>query len=170
VSAVAGVGSLYEGWERINSRVLDRLAGVSADELQLVGADDWPVWALIAHMAGARVYWLCGVFGEPGAEATPFTDPFGEGWDDHLEVPRGAAELRFAVASSWRIVESCLAGWTPASLSQTFERQREGQTQLFTRASVLTRLATHDAFHCGEVSLILGMNGRQSLDPWAAPG
>ena len=165
---MAGVGALYEGWERINSRVHDRLSRISEEELRLVGADDWPVWALIAHMAGARVYWLCGVFKEPGAETTPFPDPFGDGWEDHLDVPRGAADLAFAIDSSWRIVESCLAGWTPDSLSQTFERERQGRLQQHTRASVLARLTTHDAFHCGEVSLILGMHGRQSLDPWAA--
>jgi uncharacterized damage-inducible protein DinB len=159
---------LYEGWARINSRLVERLPHTSAEELQLRGVADWPVWALIAHLAGARVYWLCGVFKEPGAKTTPFPDPFGEGWEDRLEVPRGADELRFAVESSWRVVESCLAGWTVPSLSQTFERERDGEIQLHTRASVLTRLMTHDAFHCGEVSLILSMNGWPALDPWTA--
>jgi hypothetical protein len=31
---------------------------------------------------------------------------------------------------------------------------------------VLTRLVMHDAFLCGEVSLILAMQGRPALDPW----
>jgi len=33
--------------------------------------------ATVGHTAAARVYWLCGVLGEPGAETTPFTDPNG---------------------------------------------------------------------------------------------
>lgn len=81
-------------------------------------------------------------------------------------MPRGADELLVAVESSWRIVESCLQNWTPESLSQTFSREREGAVQMHTRASVLTRLATHDAFHSGQVSLLLGMRGLPALDPW----
>ena len=161
-----GVGSLYEGWERINERLVQRLPNLSPDELQFGREQGWPIWALVSHIAGARVYWLCGVFKEPGADTTPFADPFGEGWDDRLDVPRGADELLFAVESSWRIVESCLQGWTVKSLAQSFPRERGGAIQLYTRASVLTRLATHDAFHSGEVSLLLGMRGLPALDPW----
>src|SRR2546423_12017834 len=131
-----GVGALYEGWARINSRIRDRLPQMSAEELQLRGAADWPVWALFSHLAGARVYWLCGIFKEPGAETTPFRDPFGEGWEDRLDVPRGADELAFAVESSWRIVESCLVGWTVDSLAQAFERESAGRVTPHTLASV----------------------------------
>jgi len=118
-------------------------------------------------MAGARVYWLCGVFKEAGADATPFPDPLdGDGWEDHLDVPRGTDELMFAVASSWLVVESCLNRWTPEMLGETFTRDRAGTIQRHTRHSVLTRLVMHDAFHCGEVSLLLGMHRQPSLDPW----
>jgi uncharacterized damage-inducible protein DinB len=146
---------------------VQRLPNLSPDELQLGREQGWPIWALVSHIAGARAYWLCGVFKEPGAESTPFSDhATGEGWEDHLDVPRGADELLLAVESSWRIVESCLQSWTVESLAQTFSRERGGVVQLHTRASVLTRLATHDAFHSGEVSLLLGMRGLPALDPW----
>jgi hypothetical protein len=29
------------------------------------------------------------------------------------------------------------------------------------------RLITHDSFHCGEISLILGSNGLAAIEPWA---
>jgi hypothetical protein len=32
--------------------------------------------------------------------------------------------------------------------------------------AVLTRIVQHDAFHTGEISLILGLNGLPSMDPW----
>jgi hypothetical protein len=72
----------------------------------------------------------------------------------------------FAVESSGRIVESCLERWTPAMLGEMFTREREGAIQRHTRQSVLTRLVTHDAFHCGEVSILLATHGFASLDPW----
>jgi hypothetical protein len=51
-------------------------------------------------------------------------------------------------------------------LGETFTRDRAGQIQLHTRQSVLTRLVMHDAFHCGEISLLLGTHGLASMDPW----
>jgi hypothetical protein len=35
-----------------------------------------------------------------------------------------------------------------------------------TRQSVLMRMLTHDAFHSGEISLVLGSNGLGAIDPW----
>jgi hypothetical protein len=66
-----------------------------------------------------RVYWLCGVFGEPGAETTPFSISDlerGFGWEDDLDAPRSAAELTEALDSSWRIITGCLERWTPDML------------------------------------------------------
>jgi uncharacterized damage-inducible protein DinB len=164
------VASFYDGWPRIQTRLLDRLATLGADELRLrASPDGWPIWATVSHLAGTRVYWLCGVFQEPGAETTPFADPHGEGWEDRPDVPRTAAELAFAIESSWRIVESCLDRWTVETLGQTFTRERDGAIQRHSRQSVLTRLLMHDAFHGGEISLVLGMHGLPSMDPWTPP-
>lgn len=158
---------LYADWERYQARFIDGLRGRSADELALrAGPDAWPVWALAAHTAGARVYWLCGVFGEPGADTTPFPDADGEGWEDHLDAPRGADEVVRALETSWRIVDGCLDRWTPAMLDEAFPRQIGDRTQTHTRQSVLLRLITHDAFHAGEIALLQGMHGRPTLNLW----
>jgi uncharacterized damage-inducible protein DinB len=160
------VAPIYEGWQRIQSRLARRLPGLGTQELHLrSSANAMPVWAIVSHIATARVYWLCGVFKEPGADGTPFPDPFAAGWED-LPVPRQAQELLFAIESSGRIVESCLERWTPAMLGETFTREIGGQVQRHTRQSVLTRIVTHDAFHCGEISILLDANGFASLDPW----
>lgn len=121
---------------------------------------------MVAHTAVARVYWLCHILKEPGAETTPFTDPSGEGWEDHLDEPRGAADLIHAVEVSWRVVESCLNRWTPAMLEEAFTRKVTGGVESHTRKSVLIRLVSHDAYHCGEVSLILGIHGLEPIDLW----
>jgi len=144
-----------------------RLPNLTPEQLALKASPDgWPVWALISHLAGGRVYWLCHVLKEPGADKTPFGDPSGDGWEDHLDHPRRAEELLSAVESSWKVVESCLQLWTPDMLTEVFTRDFNGTIQRHTRHSVLTRLVMHDAFHSGEVSLLLGMNGLPSLDPW----
>lgn len=164
------VASMLEGWPRIQARLVDRLPKLGPEELQLSASPDgWPIWAIVGHLAGARVYWLCDVLKEPGVDTTPFTDPANDGWEDHLGVPRGSDELMLAVESSWHIVESCLERWTPDVLGEAFTRERAGKVEHHTRYAVLTRLVMHDAFHCGEASLILGMHGLVSLDPWAPP-
>lgn len=162
------VAEMYEGWSRIQTRLVSRLPLLSERELGLkASSDGWPVWAIVSHLACARVYWLCSVCGEPGLETTPFRDPANEGWEDTLDIPRNSNELLEAIESSWRIVESSLERWTAGMLAEAFSRVRDGAVQLHTRSSVLTRLVMHDAFHAGEVSQTLGQNALPSLDPWA---
>lgn len=162
------IAPFYEGWGLINAGLIAALAPLSADQLALpVGSPTWPIWASASHLAGARVYWLCHVFKEPGAETTPFTDPTGFGWEDDLARPRSAPELVGALESSWKIVQRCLAGWTPETLGQEARRTRGSEVQIHTRQSVVIRLLTHDAYHCGEISLILGSHSVAAIDPWA---
>jgi uncharacterized damage-inducible protein DinB len=161
------VAPYYEGWRFINDRLIQAIGRLSDEQLGLKAAPHlWPIWATTAHLAGARVYWLCTVFKEPGAEHTPFADPAADGWEDDLFHPRRPGELVVALESSWRIVEGCLERWTPEMLQDEFHRERDGNVQIHTRQSVLIRLLTHDAEHCGEISLMLGMNGLTELDLW----
>jgi uncharacterized damage-inducible protein DinB len=161
------VAAFYEGWRLGNDELIAALEHLSAEQLQLpVGSPTWPIWASASHLAGMRVYWLCHVFKEPGAETTPFTDPGGVGWEDDLSHPRGADELVGALRSSWAIVEHTLAAWTPDSLTREARRVWGDKVQIHTRQSVLMRMITHDAFHSGEISLALGSNGLGAIDMW----
>lgn len=161
---MSSIGPFYEGWRKANSRLIDGVAKLSDDQLALQVGSYWPIWALVGHLAGARVFWLCEVLKEVGAETTPFTDAAHGGWEDHLEQPRGAAELVGALETSWKIVERCLATWTPEMLGEEFPR--EGTAQIHTRQSILMRLITHDSFHAGEISMILGTHGLPEIDLW----
>jgi uncharacterized damage-inducible protein DinB len=164
------VASLYEGWHRVQNHLVHRLPRLGNDELALRASDDsWPIWAIVSHLAGGRVYWLCTQFKEPGIETTPFTDA-ADGWEDHLDVPRRADELLFAIESSGRIVESCFERWTPETLGVSITRETASGTQYHTRSSVLTRIVMHDSFHCGEISQLLGSRGLRSMDPWDPVG
>ena len=161
------VEPIFEGWQRIQIRLSNRLPALGPKELALEGSPGaWPIWAIVAHMAAVRVYWLCHFCKEPGADTTPFADPIADGWEDRLDLPRHSDELMHALDTSWAIVEASLRRWTPAMLGESFTRERDGEVQHHTRQSVLTRLVMHDSFHCGEVSIILGMNGLASMDPW----
>ena len=158
----------YDHWPQYNRRLTEVVGAMSDEQLAIRAAPDrWPIWAIAGHTAGARTYWLCGVLGEPGAEATPFRDPLNVlGWEDDLDHPRGAAELVAALDTTWAIVDRLLDRWTPAMLEETFERDLADQHQVHSRASVLQRLITHEAYHCGELSQTLGIHNLPQIDLW----
>ena len=162
------VAPFYEGWQFTNQRMIERIGALSPEQLGLRASPDlWPIWAIAAHAAGVRAYWLCQVCQEPGLERTPFTDPANEGWEDDLSHPRQASELVSALESTWTIVADCLTNWTPAMLQDEFFREKDGEVQIHTRQSVLMRLLTHDAYHSGEIAQVLGMHGLEELDIWS---
>lgn len=163
----ATIRPFYDMWPQYNRRLREIVGAMSAQQLAIRPAPDrWPIWATVGHTAGVRVYWLCDVIGEPGSEATPFQDAANAGWEDDLAHPRGASELVEAIDSTWLLVEGCLDRWTPGMLGDTFERPYDGLTQVHRRSSILQRLLTHDAYHCGELSQTLGIHGLPQIDLW----
>ena len=157
----------YDMWPQYNRRLRDVIAAMDAAQLAVRPAPEgWPVWATVGHTAAARVYWLCDVIGEPGAATTPFPAGMEDGWEDHLDHPRGADELVLALDSTFAIIEGCLDRWTPGMLSDPIERAYAGTTQIHYRGSVLQRLFSHDAYHCGELSQTLGTHGLPQIDLW----
>lgn len=153
----------YDRWPQYNRRLADVIARLTDQQLALrPSPEHWPVWAVIGHIAGTRVYWLCSVVGESGAETTPWPDSNGEGWEDDLDHPRSGAELVAALGSTFGIVERVLDEWTPEMLGEEVERFYGEERQHHSRASILQRLMTHEAYHGGEISQTLGLNG---LDP-----
>lgn len=158
----------YDRWPTYNRRLTDAVRNLAAGELAWQAAPgEWPLWATVAHVAGARVYWLCGVAGEPGAESTPFPDPLsGVGWEDDEGTPRSAGELVSALDSSFAVVERCLDTWTPPILAETVSRAYGDVRQVHSRASILQRIVSHDAYHAGELSQVLGAHGRPAIDLW----
>ena len=164
------VAAFYANWARYNRLVAEALRVMAPDELALSapGTDHWPIWAIAGHTAGARVYWLCHVLGEPGAATTPFTDPSGFGWEDDLATTRSGAELAGAYDSTWAIVAGCLDRWTPAMLDEPRPREGARGVEYHTRQSILLRMITHEAYHAGEIALIQGIHGRTQIDLWPA--
>jgi uncharacterized damage-inducible protein DinB len=157
----------YDRWPQYNRRLTEVIGAMTDEQLAIRPSPERdPIWATVGHTAAARSYWLCGVLGEPGAETTPWPDSSGDGWEDHLDHPRSAAELVMALDTTWAIVDGCLDRWTPEMLDEPVERHYGGRVQVHSRASVLQRLLTHDTYHCGELSQTLGIHGLPQIDLW----
>src|SRR5256886_10418306 len=155
-----GLAPFYDGWRKCDARLVGALRTLLPEQLGLrASPSHMPIWAIAAHTAGARVYWLCGVFKETGAGTTPFTDPLsGIGWEDDESTPRGADELVFALDSSWKIVERCLERWTPSMLSDEFTREIGGENQGPPQAAPPSRALTPHAYHARANTQTLGLD------------
>ena len=162
------IARLTSGWRHVNSRLRQRLSELRAEDFLLTAGEGyWPIWAILGHLAGARVYWLCHILGQPGIQSTPFANADTDGWEDHPDIPRSKEEVVPALDSTWLVVERWLAGWSPDRLEQTFKRTlQDGTIQVQSHHAVLVRVMTHDAFHAGVVPVILGTHGREAIDLW----
>jgi hypothetical protein len=157
----------YSMWPQYNRRVGQVVAGLTDKQLAIRAApDQLPIWAVVGHTAAMRVYWLCEVIGEAGADATPFWNGSTIDWADDLDRPRSADELVAGLDASFAIVDRCLDRWTIDMLDDSIERRYGGSVQVHTRGSVLQRLLTHEAWHAGELSQLLGLHGLEQPDLW----
>jgi uncharacterized damage-inducible protein DinB len=158
----------FPDWPQYAARITEAVADLDPEHLALrAGPDHGPIWALAAHIAGTRLYWLCVVCAEPGLGGVDVINPETlEGWEDNLDRPRSGAELRVALDVSWAVVADCLARWTPEQLAEAVERRYAGSVGHHTRISLLNRMFSHDAFHAGEISQLLGAAGLPGIDLW----
>jgi uncharacterized damage-inducible protein DinB len=157
----------YDRWPQYNRRVREVVAAMTDEQLAISpGSERWPIWATVGHTVAGRVYWLCGVIGEPGAETTPWPDPNGEGWEDDLGHPRNAVELVGAIDTTWAIVDRVLDTWTPEMLAEDVERVYGEHRQVHPRGSIIQRIFSHEAYHWGELSQTLGIAGLPQIDLW----
>ena len=60
--------------------------------------------------------------------------------------------------------------WDSEMLPEEVERWYGDDRQLHSRASILQRVLTHDAYHCGELSQTLGIEGLPQIDLWRPDG
>jgi hypothetical protein len=71
-----------------------------------------------------------------------------------------------ALESTFAVVRDCMERWTVDDLAATATRTLGGITVHHPRASLLNRLVTHDAFHAGEISQLLGSHDLPAIDLW----
>jgi uncharacterized damage-inducible protein DinB len=162
------IRQFYDRWPQYHRRLVEAVGALTEVQLAMrPSSEHWPIWATVGHVAGVRVYWLCHVLGEPGADATPWPDIADDGWEDAPDRPRTAAELVGALEATWAVIDDVLDRWTPDMLGVEFERLYGDRRQIHTRVSVLQRLISHEAYHVGEISLTLGLNGVEPVYIWA---
>src|SRR5678815_276783 len=99
----------YDRWPQYNRRLTEIVEAMTPEQLAIQSAPDrMSVWATVGHTAAMRVYWLCHVVGEPGADATPWPDLETPDWADELDHPRTGDELAGALGTTFKVIDGCL--------------------------------------------------------------
>ena len=162
------IRAAYRVWPEYDRRLREVVAGLTAEQLAIQPSPDrWPLWASIGHLACQRVFGLCDVAGEPGAETTPFPNAgFDCPGDDDLEHVWSAEALVEALASTFRIIDGCLDGWTLAMLDDEIRLDDWGGDWSRTRGDMLARTFAHDMSHITELNETLGRAGLRQVDIW----
>ena len=164
----ATIRRAYSNWPRYNSALRDIVAELSEDQLALrPGPERWPLWATVGHAACQRFSWLCGILGEPGAEATPFPDALYRcPGDEYLEPSMTAKQLANALDSTFGVVANCLDRWTLDDLDDVIRLPSGDNESVYTRGSIIQRVFIHDVYHAAELNETLGRNGLPIIDFW----
>jgi uncharacterized damage-inducible protein DinB len=164
----ATIRPAYSTWSKYNQRLRDAVAALTDEQLAIHPSPErWPLWATVGHTACQRVFWLCDFAGEPGADATPFTNAaYNCPGDDDLEHVLTASALAEALDSTFQIVERCLDRWTPAMLDEEIRHPEWDASWVHTRGWVVQRVFSHDVYHTAELNEALGIAGLPQVDIW----
>jgi uncharacterized damage-inducible protein DinB len=169
--SVLALQPIHDGWARHQALVVETLAQLTPDQLNLRTAPhQWAIWQLAGHVAGSRAFWFHEVLGEGEAATRDLfrverTTVAGlslddAGWEDDEDRPRTAEELVDALTRTWAIVDDCLNRWSAEDLHASVVRP----SRTHHRGWVVWHVMEHDIHHGGEISQILGSNGVSGFD------
>jgi hypothetical protein len=162
------IRAAYPKWPEYDRRLREVVASLTDAQLAIRPSPErWPLWASIGHVACQRVFWLCDVAGEPGAQTTPFTNAaYDCPGDDDLEHVLDAPALVHALTSTFRIVEACLDRWTPAMLDEVIRPDDWGADPPKSRGEIISRVFAHDVSHITELNEAFGNASLIQVDLW----
>jgi hypothetical protein len=159
----------FSNWPMFNGRLRDRVASLTDEQVVLQSAPDrWPVWAIVGHLACQRVFGLCDVGGEPGAETTPFPNAaYNCPGDDDLENVLTAGQLVAALDSTFAIVERVLDTWALDSLDEIISHPEWDDPRTQPRGELVARTFAHDVWHIADLNDTLARHDLPLVDIWS---
>ena len=169
--------NIYDGWDSHQQALMRAVTPLTPEQLAWRPApNQGSVNELIAHIAGARLWWFYKM-SAPGSAAlarqiAPWAgETFNAGdindlnrwmeanvqWEESLIKTPGES-LKW-LESSWQMIATTLTTWTVADLAQTYRHIREGKIYAVTRQWTIWRIMSHDLHHGGQLALMLGLQG-----------
>lgn len=153
------LSAYYEGWHNYQELLIQALAPLSAEQLSLsAGATLRTIRTMALHIIGARARWFYDLMEVGDQEFAELRT-----WDRPHAPARDAAQLAYGLETSWRVMQTALANWTPEEMQYRYKGE-ENEPETITRQWVIWHLIEHDLHHGGEISLTLGLHGLKAPD------
>ncbi|HST05372.1 MAG TPA: DinB family protein [Chloroflexia bacterium] len=171
--------TVYDGWDSHQQALMRAVTPLTPEQLTWrleLNQSSVSVNELIAHVAGARLWWFYKM-SAPGSAAlarqiAPWaTEKFDAGdiselrrwmeaniqWEETV-IKTPGEPLKW-LELSWQMIETTLSTWTVADLARTYRHIREGKLYAVTRQWTIWRVLSHDLHHGGQIALMLGLQG-----------
>ncbi len=162
---IPAISLAYNGWDKYCQLLEEAIAPLTADELSWQAAPNlWSIRMLASHMVAARGWWFNSWLGQGAEELANYAD-YDEGAESQT---RGTGTVLAALRRTRAIMADNLGRWTESDLDQAFRPpspQRERGRRAETLGWIVWHVMEHDVHHGGEISLTLGVHGREGLDP-----
>jgi uncharacterized damage-inducible protein DinB len=151
---------IYENWRGYHEKLRNCIAPLTNEQLLLQPAVRmWPLGQIVQHIISVRAGWFSGTLQDNDAAMNAYME-----WGQRESPDRSGAELARGLDETWAFIEARLRRWTADDCAITFPDEWDGQVWQVSRSWVIYHVLEHDLHHGGEVSLILGMNGLQTLN------
>ena len=151
---------IYKNWGNYQEKLRNCIAPLTNEQLSLQPAPHmWPIAQLVQHIISVRAGWFSGTLQDDDKVMSEYMD-----WGQRESPERSAVEMVRALDETWAFIEARLQRWTPDDCAKTFPDEWDGQTYEVSRSWVIYHVLEHDLHHGGEVSLILGMNGLETIN------
>ncbi len=145
-------GQIFSRWEQVRVDLLATVDKFNDDELTYLPFEgSWPVGQIILHIAECEDFWLHALVRQEIQQSVSY------GLADYPGKPA----IKTVLEAAHRRTKRFLDGLDEASLQQTYQIPG-GET--FTLDWIIWHVLEHEVHHRGELSLILGMLGREGLD------
>ena len=151
----------YKGWDVYQQHLVEAVAPLSAEQLNLEAAPHLRSALQIAtHIVSVRAGWTHYVLQEGDEELAAIAE-----WGRPGQPAKSGAELVAGLETTWRVLQDSLARWSPADLDEVLhDTDENGEDVPVSRQWVIWHLIEHDLHHGGELSFTLGMHNMKAID------
>lgn len=145
--------SIYEGWEGFNRSLVLAIQGLEPGTLNhRLHPDLKSVREILVHIGDGRVDWLRRI--DPEGFHSLF-----DTMQNRTHDPSSITELTDWLNQTYDAVENMLNMWTNDDLNVVFRQEYRGKVYTVSRQWVIWRVLSHDIYHGGQVSELLGAMG-----------
>ena len=158
--------SVYHGWDGFQASLVRAIDPLSPEQLAWrQRPEDRSVGEIAAHIAFGRVDWFQRMGAPRSADLAQRIAAV-----DQAAVATDAAAIVAWLADTWQMVEETLTQWTVEDLAVTYPHPYRGTLYAVSRQWTIWRILSHDIYHGGQLTVLLGAQGIEPFELAALGG